>query len=143
MPKKEQGGFKIQNTEDIGKIPHHADREFGRYLLSLGPHINIGYETVNVTHTDTENRKSSTRPDFHLQFPKSGNEAFVEITCGVRGEIDPKAKQREIMARELPQTPYIVLYADQLYIIQRAHTHLDFFDGINVPKNDTRENSEI
>ena len=134
MPRTEQGGHRIRNVDDIARIPHHADREFGKYLLSLGPHIEVGYETVNIMHKGTDNKIRSTRPDFHLQFPKSGNEVFIEITCGVKGEIDPKANQKTIMELEEPNTKYFVLYADQLFLIQNAHTHLDFFEGLNVPK---------
>lgn len=109
----------------IPNIPGRTERMFYIFLTKIFPDSEIYYESTSFT-IKNGNGKEETVPDFKVVNP-DGKTIFIEITKGRRNGSDPKERERRIMKEASPNTPYIVLYNEDLKKIQMENDNFDFF----------------
>lgn len=112
-------------SERYNKL-ERTERLFRVFLERVFPGAEISYQAESFTAPNDNGIPETTIPDFRVIRP-DGKIIFIEITKERRNGIDPKERDRKIMKKAAPNSPYVVIYADTLKKIQAKYKGFDFF----------------
>lgn len=155
---KEDSVPRITTIQDLPLITDTTAKEVARFFLSRNnghQRFVLEHEPDMFSWTDANNCTKATRPDLKITDLQNGKEFYLEVTTNeIRSEtrrahvgrrddsgkevfeereetilVDPKCRQKEVMANAALATKYVVWYRPQLEAVQNANPGFNFFNG--------------